>query len=1461
MCESQENCPLCGHEVGDDGERVVIGEKGAEGINKASVERGDSTVVAAGTVMHKRCRTNYINKKLIDLHKKAKSHPRPPAKRSARVSIGPYDSKTHCLFCAHEVVKTSTSANFDDFSCVKTDAFVGTILSHCKQRNDDWAFIVQGRIEYFGKDLHAADSLYHRSCDIHFRTNRGIPMHHRGGSTEKKPRKVGRPKDTDQEQAFVRMCAFFEDNDDEQLTVTDLATKMTEYLVEGDSVAYGNQYLKSKLEKHYGDSIFIAEGEGLYDIVTFREKTSSILRDYFSTQENDEEAQKRAIIETAAKLIKSDIKSMIPSSTDEYPKTSLLELQSALEYVPLSLRCLLQTLFVGKDTRTKVASIGQSVVQAVRPRAVVAPLQLGLSVQIHHHFRSRFLVDSLSAMGFCSSYSEVQRFEENAAASVAPDVLGGSIDTLDTALLFAADNVDHNIITLDGKGTFHGMGMIAAVTPGRQVSHTVLRRKTADLQIVEQTRVDIKEYRFTKYTRRNIEFKPLPFLDAIDHRIDVLWEMSFRFRQPAPSWNGMMHILHKDCDHPGSTSVVFLPIIDMYSGDKSCIFSTLEYLCKLADEHKTTAVVTFDQPLYWKASEIKHEVPEDSPIRDVVLMLGSFHTLMNLLGAIGTLMDGSGIKEILGTIYGENAVQHIMTGKAVQRALRGHLLLDQCLTQQVADKAICDDPGFANLSQELEQLYAQTVAGDTDLHSLIPSACLSEIVHLLSTKRNELSAHSSTSKLWLNYQQMVGVARELIEADRTGSWLMHLHAIVDCLPIFAAAGHGNYLKSAYLYLQSMISLEHDKPSVFRRFMNGLYVIRRTDQYWAGLGCDLVIEQALMRSLKTAGGLTRGSGMSEHQRALWTLSVPVSSSYNDAMQGFTHQSFVTSEQHKEATTSRIKRDHEDVEKIADKLKTFSPFSDEVSLSNIITGVNANEDVNVHNLFTIGSETVAKMEGQPVFSFSYKRTMKAKTLASTRAVRVAEDRTIDPALLFQRFLVVSQTGDLSLNEVLSYELSPYPPSLFEAKHLLRKPDKAQLMDALKNQVTKSSDEAVLKDVPEVEHNVLDGGSLLHRLKWTEGKTYFSIADDYASFTVKHYGKATIVFDGYTGGPNIKDNTHQRRSQNRASNKVNIAEGTKFVGKKDDFLSNVENKQTLINLISERMRGRGCHVIQAEGDADVDIVKAAVSMSSYKSTSLIGEDTDLLVLLLHHASTSDGNKLYFRSDKGSSTAVYDIKVMKQLLGDDICRSLLFLHAFTGCDTTSRVFGIGKKSALHKVMKGDSVLKSSAKVFSSPKNDTAVIEDAGCKAMIALFSGKPGDNLSAMRYSSLCKKVGSAKTFVTPERLPPTSSATKYHALRSYLQVMLWMDKGGAMDTTEWGWESQSNSLVPVMMDTAPAPEALLKMIHCNCTGGCSTLRCSCRKHGLNCSRVCGPCQEGHCDNMDEEAVSDDEDDHSEL
>lgn len=209
-------------------------------------------------------------------------------------------------------------------------------------------------------------------------------------------------------------------------------------------------------------------------------------------------------------------------------------------------------------------------------------------------------------------------------------------------------------------------------------------------------------------------------------------------------------------------------------------------------------------------------------------------------------------------------------------------------------------------------------------------------------------------------------------------------------------------------------------------------------------------------------------------------------------------------------------------------------------------------------------------------------------------------------------MSQTAELSLDEIMNYELSPYPQAHFEAKHVLQKADRAQLMQALKSHVTATSNEAILETAPEAEHNVLDGGSLLRQLKWSDGRTYISNTNDYATFTVKHYGKATVVFDGYSGGPGTKDSTHLRRRPNRDGHKVNITETTKFTGKVEDFISNNESKQTMIHMTADCIKIRGCHVIHAMGDADLDIVRTAISVSSEKTTMLIG------------ASPSDGKKL---------------------------------------------------------------------------------------------------------------------------------------------------------------------------------------------------------------------------------------------
>ena len=77
--------------------------------------------------------------------------------------------------------------------------------------------------------------------------------------------------------------------------------------------------------------------------------------------------------------------------------------------------------------------------------------------------------------------------------------------------------------------------------------------------------------------------------------------------------------------------------------------------------------------------------------------------------------------------------------------------------------------------------------------------------------------------------------------------------------LFAATGHIHYAKSGRLFLQEMLRLKPDYPWVYTCFTNhGLLTIRRSDRFWAGLLKDLIIEQVMMRSLKSRGGLTRGA---------------------------------------------------------------------------------------------------------------------------------------------------------------------------------------------------------------------------------------------------------------------------------------------------------------------------------------------------------------------------------------------------------------------------------------------------------------------------------------------------------------------------------------------------------------------------------------------------------------------------
>ena len=107
----------------------------------------------------------------------------------------------------------------------------------------------------------------------------------------------------------------------------------------------------------------------------------------------------------------------------------------------------------------------------------------------------------------------------------------------------------------------------------------------------------------------------------------------------------------------------------------------------------------------------------------------------------------------------------------------------------------------------------------------------------------------------------------------------------------------------------------------------------------------------------------------------------------------------------------------------------------------------------------------------------------------------------------------------------------------------------------------------------------------------------------------------------------------------------------------------------MLSEEQQKANCETHHTSGDADLLIVQKAVQCATNNSPVQIGDDTDLLALRYYHGSLDYHHELFFCSESRKSTKktrIWNIKAIKQLLGPDICKHLLFLHAVLRCDTT---------------------------------------------------------------------------------------------------------------------------------------------------------------------------------------------------
>ena len=107
---------------------------------------------------------------------------------------------------------------------------------------------------------------------------------------------------------------------------------------------------------------------------------------------------------------------------------------------------------------------------------------------------------------------------------------------------------------------------------------------------------------------------------------------------------------------------------------------------------------------------------------------------------------------------------------------------------------------------QIADLLDKSISGKISEEDAGREEVFRKLIEKINSCKENLGS-SRTAKLWVQYIEMVEILCKSIKAEQTGNFSLHLQAINDMLPFFAASGHSLYAKSSYIYLQTMSSLQ------------------------------------------------------------------------------------------------------------------------------------------------------------------------------------------------------------------------------------------------------------------------------------------------------------------------------------------------------------------------------------------------------------------------------------------------------------------------------------------------------------------------------------------------------------------------------------------------------------------------------------------------------------------------------
>ena len=941
-------------------------------------------------------------------------------------------------------------------------------------------------------------------------------------------------------------------------------------------------------------------------------------------------------------------------------------------------------------------------------------------------------------------------------------------------------------------------------------------------------------------------------------------------------------------------NILMFPLIPGPASSYSAIYTSLK-LAQSITTHvaygSTKTIITLDLDLYERALQLRNSRDD---LRDkFILRLGELHIVFAQCRAIGAFIENTGVDDawIRSEVVGPNTVKQVLTCSHMKRALIVHEATVLALYQRYYDAVSCEFPQFfenvimlvINLNKALESKDYRSIS---ILHAQLTKVLEGEMLSglLLDFEKERMSNYQL--QLVKIYMRMFERLLLFIHATRSRNWALHLSSTEALIQDLESADRIKYGRLLPVYIAEMHALERSDPVVWKAFTNGEFAVQKTKIPFVALGMDHAGEQ-VNKLLKINGGLV-GVSKNVNARNRFMITAPIIAEIaTKAKQRCGLKTEKT--EHHQLSKAYVQLQHDMVDRFNGIFESVNlNFHDksDTSMRNFITNKVFSDDIirDVLEFEQTGKKRYEKIVQErlkgdtDLFSTLPKLQLKLPR-DGIKKVKAKIDGVLEDikgySNFFGRCAIVANQRDIDMKSIIgNYELDVVPRSVMTADGMLHPgdEDKSKIVEILTDGYSKKyTVTAIPSNKPKVA--IFDAMVIVQKISALEKNKQITVkwGKDIADHFVKTilalsegYEEIRVVFDHYKED-SLKQTTRESRGNSLLPHFL-VSDTTPINTSLEKFLIGIKTKQELTEylaskcerafkeisvryLISVSTRTFGnieCDQSHNHEEADTLMIWHAIHASKRKVNIVVfSPDTDVFCMLLAFKSKIKRD-IYMQT----SHHIISIGAVYRRLGPLKSIALLCLHALSGCDTCGRLLGKRKTSWMSIFM--ECSRKELEALISlqtdEPLSQINVLEELVCKLYCKTKSVK---TLASARYHLFQQNGHQAG------KLPPTSATFKQATLRAHYQLKVWTLSEVAMQNlpnpSDCGWYTMDGkTYMAKTYDAKIAPDDIMLLIKCNCSGKCNNGRCSCFKAKLSCTDLCHPKCSSECENIDHRRFS---------